>query len=121
MISNAYDACQRRRDTKGLLERVAGRVADFREYYDCGMIYYFGLMFDQPASEGIRVEDTFVAELASAFRDAPVVAREKAHCLLMRPGCSRSVAIGMLGDAEALKAMRPWFDDRLRSYLGRQD
>jgi hypothetical protein len=67
------------------------------------------------------MENAFVAELASAFRDAPVMVGEKAHCVLMSPACSRSVAIRMLGDAEALKAMRPWFDDRLRSYLGRQD
>ena len=121
IISSAYDLCQRRRDTKGLLERVAARIAGFRESYDCGMIYYFGLMFDQHASEGLRMENAFVAELASAFRDAPVMVGEKAHCVLMSPACSRSVAIRMLGDAEALKAMRPWFDDRLRSYLGRQD
>jgi hypothetical protein len=121
MISSAYDACQRRRDTKGLLERVATRVADFREYYDCGMIYYFGLMFDQPESEGVRIEDAFVSELAAAFRDAPVMKGENADCLLMSPACSRSVAIRMLGDGEALKAMRPWFEERLRSHLGRQD
>lgn len=121
MISSAYDACQRRRDTKGLLERVATRVADFREYYDCGMIYYFGLMFDQPESEGVRIEDAFVSELAAAFRDAPVMKGGNADCLLMSPACSRSVAIRILGDGEALKAMRPWFEERLRSHLGRQD
>lgn len=117
IVSRAYNECQRKRGTTGLLERAQNRTADSREYYDCGMIYYLALMFDAPDGDTTEGEIRFVNSLVQAFQAAPKTRDDVQRCELMSVTCDRPVAKQMLGDSDSLRARRAWFDGKWNSYL----
>jgi hypothetical protein len=119
MVSRAYDECQLRRDSHGLLDRVAKRLANSRELYNCGMIYYFALMFDSLQNDPEANENRFLATLPPAFQSAPNM-RGDQRCILMSLECELPLAKQMLGDADALKNQRAWFDEKWRAYIGKK-
>ena len=120
IVSGAYDACQRKRGSAGLLERVAKKTAYFREYYDCGMIYYFAFLFDSMDTNTAEAEQGFVSSLLSAFQAAPEASGEAQYCALISNACERAVLKQMVGNEDMLKAQRAWFDEKWHAYIHRK-
>jgi hypothetical protein len=120
MVSRAFDECLRKRDSLGFLERVEKRTAHFREYYDCGMIYYLALMFESSDGGTVDKEKRFITSLLPAFRTAPEMREDAQYCALISDRCERPVSKKMLGDHETLKAQRLWFDAKWRAHVGRR-
>jgi hypothetical protein len=116
-VSRAYDECRRRRGSSGLIDRLTSRSAHFREYYDCGAIYYFALMFEWSADNTDGQEVRFVADLSSALQGLANREASATRCVFVQPGCDKILATSMLGDAESLAKARGRFDVALDSFL----
>lgn len=114
--STAFDECLRHRAAQGLLERIASHEVDYREYYDCGMVDYFGLMFSQQSTE-----DEFLAQLLAVLAGQRERTAISADCLTLGPSCADAAVIDMMGDAEHLRARRAWFIKRLNEFTSRGD
>ena len=121
IVSRAYDACQHKRGSAGLLERIAKKAAHFREYYDCGMIYYFAFMFDSMDSNTAAAEQGFISSLLSVFKSAPETNDDAQECALISDGCKRWVLKQMTGNEDMLKAQRAWFDEKWQAYIHRHE
>jgi len=111
LVTTAYDECLARRGAKGLMQRVVDRDANYREFYDCGMIDYFALMF----SLGMG-EQEFVSELASALGDRPGETKIARDCLVLGAACESPVLADMMGDSIRLQSREAWFKAHLSQF-----
>ncbi len=113
LVTRAYDECARQRGPSGLLERVAKDTADYREYYDCGLINYFSLLLDSAGGE-----KKFVGSVLAALHNPDATATDEMRsCLLMSASCAHPVLTKMLQDSNSLEAQRAWFISRWTDYL----
>ena len=111
LVSSAFDQCLQRRGPHGLLQRIESREADFSEYYDCGMVDYFALMFSRRTSE-----DEFVSELTLALGDPSGTPARTDGCYVLSPSCKDVVLADLMGDADHLRSRRGWFMGRLNEF-----
>ena len=113
LVSGAYDECLAKRDQKnGILERIASHSASFREYYDCGMIEYLGLMFSMHSSE-----EDFIADLTTALSAQSRNTKIPVECLLLNASCRDPAIVDMSGDVAHLRSRRAWLINRISEYV----
>ena len=113
LVAKAYDQCSRQRGGQGLRERISTHAADFREFYDCGLIDYLALMFSSGRSDA-----QFIPDLVAALGFPPeTTGAIPVDCMLLSAACKDPVLLDMMGDSAHLEARRAWFDEQWNAYV----
>lgn len=108
VVLKAAADCTKFADARTLLEKAEQRSMQFREPYDCGMVYYFVAFY----SSGLSGAD-FVATLRKAMSGAP--GQPDGLCLLYEVTCRNARLNGVAGNKEQYLQQVAWLEGQLAS------
>lgn len=108
-IMNAAANCTKFADGRTLVEKNAQRAFDYREPYDCGMVYYMTSYY----TSGMPVAE-FVAALTTALSgDQNYSPNRDSLCLLYEATCKNERLKALAGNRERALPQIAWLDAQL--------
>lgn len=111
LIRKAASECEKFSDARTLHEKFAHNSYEFREPYDCGMLYYFVAYY----SSGLQASD-FIAAFRQAMRNENSYGgKENVLCLLFETTCHNERLLGVVSDKSHLTQQILWLESVLQN------
>jgi len=111
-ILKAARDCAKFSDTRTLNEKVQQKSFDFREPYDCGMVYYFVAYY----SSGLQPSDFIDALRKAMLSENSYGGQEDNLCLLFEPTCVNERLMGVIGDNIHFEQQMQWLEGVLANH-----
>jgi hypothetical protein len=109
-ILKAAADCAAFADARTLAQKVAQGSVQFREPYDCGMVYYF-VAYYTSGLDGAA----FFARLRKAWTGEKKYGDEDTLCLLVEPNCRNARLNGVIGNRGDYLQQLAWLETQLAS------
>jgi len=107
-ILKAGADCAAFADTRALDQKVAQGSVQFREPYDCGMVYYF-VAYYTSGLDGAA----FIERLRKAWAGDRQYGDEDMLCLLFEPNCRNARLKGVIGNRSDFVGQLAWLETQL--------
>lgn len=111
LIRKAASECEKFSDARTLHEKFAQNSYEFREPYDCGMLYYFVAYY----SSGLQASDFVAAFRTAMLNENSYGGKENELCLLIESTCHNERLLGVLGNSAYLKQQILWLEAVLQN------
>jgi len=110
-IRKAASECAKFSDARTLYEKAGQKTYNFREPYDCGMVYYFVSYY----SSGLSAWEFIDALRQAMLSENNYGGREKDLCLLFETTCSNENLIGASGEKNHYLQQMLWLGTALEN------
>ena len=110
-IRKAARECEKFSDARTLHEKFAQNSYEFREPYDCGMLYYFVAYY----SSGPQASDFVAAFRTAMLNENSYGGKENELCLLIESTCHNERLLGVLGNSAYLTQQILWLESVLQN------
>lgn len=111
-VLKAAGDCSKFSDTRTVHEKVEQKSVDFREPYDCGMVYYFVSYY----SSGLQPWDFMDALGKAMLAENSHGGQEDNLCLLFESTCVNERLKGVIGDKVHYTPQIQWLEEVLASH-----
>lgn len=111
IVEKGLAECSRFASALSIQEKIEKNSLNYREPYDCGMVYYFASFY----TSGLTGPEFMASLLRALAGDKNYSAQWESLCLLFEPGCRNDRLRGLVADQQLFSPQAAWLATQLRT------
>ncbi len=111
IVDKALAECSKFASALSIQAKIAERKLNYREPYDCGMVYYFASYY----ASGLTGTEFMAALLKALSGDKNYSTESHSLCLLFEPGCRNERLRGLAADQQLFSPQAGWLATQLQT------